>query len=289
MSEHQTALVTGGASGIGRATVERFLAAGWSVMIADFNADSGAAMLDDCKTRFGAGDCRAEFIRVDVSSETDMQTAIARTTASFGRLDCMVNNAGIGGAFGPVTDLEVADWDYTFAVLVRGVFLGTKHAARVMKAQGTGGAIVNTASIAGLAGGIGPQAYSAAKAAVISFTKTTAVELAPHNIRVNAVSPGVITTPLVETGRADVASAMAPLQPWPAPGMADDIARVIEFLAGDGARFITGENIVIDGGLMASGPRLGDAIGGDPAARGLAGVNRGSTGLGHVVTKLAED
>lgn len=289
MTDTKCALVTGGASGIGRAAVERFLAGGWSVVIADYNADAGAAAADDCTERAGVERNRAAFTRADVAEERDIEAAVGHAVTTFGRLDCIVNNAGVGGAFGPITEIDVADWDYTFAILVRGVFLGTKHAARVIKAQGSGGAIVNTASIAGLAGGIGPQAYSAAKAAVISITQTTALELAPHNIRVNAVSPGVINTPLVETGRADIPSAMADIQPWPAPGMPDDIARVIAFLAGDGAGFVTGENIVVDGGLMAGGPRLGDAIGGDPAARRLVGVNRGSTGLGHVASKLSEE
>jgi NAD(P)-dependent dehydrogenase (short-subunit alcohol dehydrogenase family) len=197
----------------------------------------------------------------------------------------VVNNAGIGGAFGPITDLEVADWDATFAVLVRGVFLGIKHGARVMKAQG-GGAIVNTGSIAGISGGSGPQAYSAAKAAVLNLTRAAALELAPHRIRVNSVSPGVIRTPLAESGGKDVRAAMQDIQPWPDPGEPDHIARVMAFLAGDDAAFVTGENIVVDGGLLAGGARLDDRIGGNPALRGLAGINRGSTGERHTVRRL---
>ena len=205
---------------------------------------------------------------------------------AFGGLDFVFNNAGVGGAFGPVTELEVADWDYTFAVLVRGVFLGTKHAARAMQAQGRGGVIVNTGSIAGLAGGGGPQAYSAAKAAVIHFTRMIAAELAPHRIRVNSISPGVIHTPLVDTGKRDVNAAIAGIQPWEEVGQPDYIARVVEFLAGDGARFITGENVVIDGGLMAAGVRMDDRLGGNPGLRGKAGVNRGTTGEAHGVRRV---
>ena len=201
----------------------------------------------------------------------------------------MVNNAGIGGAFGPVTDIAVEDWDDTFAVLMRGVFLGTKHGVRAMKAPGKGGVIVNVASVAGIAGGIAPQAYSAAKAAVINFTRTTALKLAPDGIRVNSVSPGVIDTPLVQTGTSDVNGGMATVLPWLEGGRPDDIASVVTFLASDDARFITGENITADGGLLAAGPRLGNAIGGDPAARGLAGINRGTTGEGHVARKVDGD
>ena len=185
-----------------------------------------------------------------------------------------------------MTEIETDDWDFTFAVLVRAVFLGTKYAVREMKARSEGGVIVNTASVAGLAGGIAPQAYSAAKAAVISFTRITALELAPDNIRVNSVSPGVIDTPLVKTGTNDPMSGMAKIQPWPEPGRPDDIAAVIAFLASDEARFVTGENIVADGGLLAAGPRLGNAIGGDPASRGLVGINRGTTGQGHDARKV---
>jgi NAD(P)-dependent dehydrogenase (short-subunit alcohol dehydrogenase family) len=278
-----TALITGGASGIGRATVERLLAGGWSVVAADFNETNGKAALAAWETRHRG---RVAFVRADVSREPDVEAAVRRTVEAFGGIDFVFNNAGVGGAFGPVTELEVADWDYTFAVLVRGVFLGTKHAARAMQAQGRGGVIVNTGSVAGLAGGGGPQAYSAAKAAVIHFTRMVAAELAPHRIRVNSISPGVIHTPLVDTGKRDVNAAIAGIQPWAEVGQPDDIARVVEFLAGDGARFITGENVVIDGGLMAAGVRLEDRLGGNPGLRGKAGVNRGTTGEAHAVRRV---
>jgi len=278
-----TALITGGASGIGRATVERLLAGGWSVVAADFNETNGKAALAAWEPRHRG---RVAFVRADVSREPDVEAAVRRAVEVFGGLDFVFNNAGVGGAFGPVTELEVDDWDYTFAVLVRGVFLGTKHAARMMQAQGRGGAIVNTGSVAGLAGGGGPQAYSAAKAAVIHFTRMIAAELAPHRIRVNSISPGVIHTPLVDTGKRDVHAAIAGIQPWAEVGQPDDIARVVEFLAGDGARFITGENVVIDGGLMAAGVRLEDRLGGNPGLRGKAGVNRGTTGEAHSVKRV---
>jgi NAD(P)-dependent dehydrogenase (short-subunit alcohol dehydrogenase family) len=283
MADGRRALITGGASGIGRATVERLLAAGWSVVAADFNETTGKAAFATWAPRYGA---RVRFLRADVSRESDVVAAVRHTVDAFGGIDFVFNNAGVGGAFGPVTELEVDDWDYTFAVLVRGVFLGTKHAARMMQAQGRGGAIVNTGSVAGLAGGGGPQAYSAAKAAVIHFTRMIAAELAPHRIRVNSISPGVIHTPLVDTGKRDVHAAIAGIQPWAEVGQPDDIARVVEFLAGDGARFITGENVVIDGGLMAAGVRLEDRLGGNPGLRGKAGVNRGTTGEAHSVKRV---
>jgi len=274
-------LITGAASGIGLAAVERFLADGWVVVAADYHA----ATAERLAASLGDGDGRLHTVCADVSVEADVAAAVGFALERGGRLDCLINNAGIGGAFGPITDLEVADWDATFAVLVRGVFLGVKHGARAMKTGG-GGSIVNTGSIAGISGGSGPQAYSAAKAAVLNLTRAAALELAPHRIRVNSVSPGVIRTPLAESGGKDIWAAMAPIQPWPEPGEPGHIARVMAFLAGDDAAFVTGENIVVDGGLLAGGARLDDRIGGNPAARGLVGINRGSTGERHSVRRL---
>ncbi len=169
---------------------------------------------------------------------------------------------------------------------MRSVFLGTKHSARAMKTQAIGGVIVNTASIAGLSGRIGPLAYSAAKAAVINFGRVVAVELAPHRIRVNTVAPGIIRTPLIETGKRDVAGAVASAQPWPALGDADHVARVVAFLCSEAAEFRTGANVVVDGGLMAAGPRIDQLIGSNPTTGGRVGVNRGSTGEPHTVRDL---
>jgi len=168
----KVAVITGAASGMGLATAERFVAEGAKVVIADFNADAGRAAAE-------ALGPAARFTRCDVSVEDDVAAAVALATDAFGRLDVMFNNAGIGGAFGPITELEVDHWDATFAVLVRGVFLGTKHAARVLIEQGEGGSIINTASVAGLGGGAGPQAYSAAKAAVVNPTASGSTPSAP--------------------------------------------------------------------------------------------------------------
>jgi NAD(P)-dependent dehydrogenase (short-subunit alcohol dehydrogenase family) len=279
MSERRAVVVTGGASGIGRATVERFLAEGWDVVVADLNAENGERLVDDLEADGHKG--RIGFVRADVSVEDDVAAAVGAAAERYGRLDCMVNNAGVGGAFGPITELELEDWDYTFAVLARGVFLGIKHAARLMQAGGRPGSIVNTASIAGLGGGAGPQAYSAAKAAVLNLTRTAAVELAPHRIRVNAVSPGAIRTPII--ARAPLEDLAGDAQPWPEVGQPAQIASVIHFLAGDDAGFITGESITVDGGVIAAGPRLGAIT--DAGSRGLVRVNRGTTGQGAVVRR----
>ena len=266
---------------MGRATVLRFLAEGAKVVAADLNEESGAALLRELDAR--RDDVR--FVRTDVAEEPDVARMIGIAVEEFGGVDVVFNNAGVGGAFGPITRTEVEDWDYTFAVLVRGVFLGIKHGAAAMQAAGGGGSIINTASVAGLSGGGGPLAYSAAKAAVVNLTRAAAVELAPDRIRVNAICPGVILTPLA-VGRADPASAadrFAQLQPWPEHGTGDDIAGAALFLAGDDSRFVTGEALVVDGGLTALGPGLSRQLRIDSAGAGAVGVNRGTTGQGATV------
>ncbi len=274
--DSKVAIVTGGASGIGRATVLRFLSEGAAVAVADMNIDNNNKIFADAQA-LGFGDKIAIF-RTDVSDESDIETLVAGTVVDFGRLDIIFNNAGVGGAVGPVTDLSVKDWDYTFEVLVRGVFLGIKHAARQMRSQGEGGSIICTASIAGITANSGPMAYSAAKAGVANLAKSAAVELAPDRIRVNAIAPGLILTPLVYGGDASrVPQEMRAKQPWPEAGRPEDIAATALFLASNDSQFITGETIVVDGGLTAAGPNLwGDRE--HNVFLKNKGVNRGGTG-----------
>jgi NAD(P)-dependent dehydrogenase (short-subunit alcohol dehydrogenase family) len=273
-------VVTGGAGGIGLAIAESVLGAGGSVVIGDLNDERGRAAL----ASLGHVD-QARFVHVDVSDDADVEALVTAATDSYGRLDALFNNAGIGGAFGPITEQTVEAWDTTFAVNVRSVFLGTKHAARVMIEQGEGGAIVNTASIAGLSGGGGPQAYSAAKAAVVNLTRTTAVELAVHRIRVNAVCPGAVYTDLLHRGRPDVTDEWREeIQPWPDRGEPAMIAEVAVWLASDESRFVTGEAVTADGGLMAATPRLMDH---DLAhLQRMTGIAYGNTGTEPEVRRL---
>jgi NAD(P)-dependent dehydrogenase (short-subunit alcohol dehydrogenase family) len=220
----RVAVITGGASGMGRSTVMRFLDEGASVVVADFNAATGAETLAEAVAR-GHG-ARARFVKTDVAQEAEIEAMVRCAVDEFGGLDVIFNNAGVGGAIGPLTETTVEDWDYTFGVLVRGVFLGIKHAARVMRAQGRGGSIINTASIAGLSGDAGPFAYSAAKAAVINMSMGAAVELAVDRIRVNAICPGFIATPLAAAGGSmeELQARFAAAQPWPEYGSGDHIA-----------------------------------------------------------------
>lgn len=281
----KVAVITGAASGIGRATVLRFLDEGARVVAADFNETTGKETLDLAAQAGHAKDIR--FIRTDVAREDDVAAAIQLASAAFGRLDCVFNNAGVAGAFGPITHVNADDWDYTFAVLVRGVFLGLKYGARVMKAQGQGGTIINTASVAGLSGGDGPQAYSAAKAAVINLSRAVAVELAPDKIRVNAICPGGILTPLLHRGSPDLISPiLVQMQPWPEHGQPEHIAAAALFLASDDARFVTGEALVVDGGLTAAGGNAMRALGQGEGFMMSVGVDRGTTGLESAVKPI---
>ena len=278
--ENKVAIVTGGAGGMGRSTVMRFIEEGAKVVIADYNAASGAETLAEI-TSLGYKNS-AHFIKTDVASELDIKAMVECAVDNFGRVDIMFNNAGVGGVVGPVWDLQVEEWDYTFDVLVKGVFLGIKHAAKVMRTQGDGGVIINTASVAGLSGGCGPLSYSAAKAAVVNLTKAAAVQLAPDRIRVNAICPGFILTGLTHSKHDSLEQAgkrMDSTQPFPDHGTGEDIAGTALFLATEDSRFVNGEAIVVDGALTAIGPDMWQRWG-VPYERDMTRnvVNKGTTG-----------
>ena len=274
----KVAVVTGGASGMGLASVIKFLEEGAQVVIADYNSDSGNAALR--KAQDAGFEGAVSFIRTDVAVESDVEMMLNFAVSEFGGLDIAFNNAGVGGAIGPLTKIRVEDWDYTFNVLARGVFLGIKHAARIMKAQKSGGVIINTASIAALSGDAGPLVYSAAKAAVVSMTKSSAVELAEDRIRVNAICPGFIVTPLAHGGNEETAKeTFSNSQPWPDYGRGEHIAGAALFLASDEAEFVTGESLIVDGGITAAGPELSKKSPRNSSRNSrFSGVTKGSTG-----------
>lgn len=290
--EGRAAVVTGGASGIGRAAVLRFLEEGASVAFADLNDANAEETLALARAAGHGG--RIAYVRADVTDEAAVKDCFERAAARWGRLDIAFLNAGIGGAIGPVTETTVEEWDTSFAFLVRSVFLGAKHAAPAMRAnpggpdgRPAGGAIVATGSVAGLSGGGGPHAYSAAKAAVINLVRSLALELASYRIRVNGVAPGLIDTPLAHGGDPSRLPDMSERQPWPDRGRPEDIAAAAAFLASDDARFITGETITVDGGVMANSSNIW-GLGENCRFLQKAGLNKGTTGLENVVRELGE-
>jgi NAD(P)-dependent dehydrogenase (short-subunit alcohol dehydrogenase family) len=263
--EGKVAIITGGASGIGRASVLRFLQHGARVVLADRNEQAAAETLQLAASVAPADHVR--FTRCDVAEEADVAALVQAALSTFGRLDCMFNNAGVPGAVGPLTETTVEAWDRTFAVLVRSVFLGIKHAAPAM--QHHGGTIINTGSIAGFHAGAGPAAYSACKSAVIALTRSAAVELGPARIRVNALCPGLILTPLLERGQqTELETLLSKAQPWPEAGLPEHIADVALFLASDESRFVTGEALLADGGINAHGPAV--FARGNPVGKAIA-------------------
>jgi NAD(P)-dependent dehydrogenase (short-subunit alcohol dehydrogenase family) len=250
-------LVTGGASGIGLATVERLVGEGAMVLAADIQDEKGAAL----ETRFNG---KVVYAHCDVTKEADVKAAVDLAVARFGGLDGIFNNAGNGGVLGPIADTGVDSWKSTMDLLLTSVFLGTKHAIPHMAKRG-GGAIVNTASIAGLQAGWGPPAYSTAKAAVVHFSKVAAAELCTQKIRVNAICPGLIATSIFGSSiglprdQADqlgalVAANGGSAQPAGRAGTGNDIAEAVLLLMSDAGSFITGTHFVIDGGITI-GPR----------------------------------
>ena len=253
----KVALITGGCSGIGLGTVERFIAEGAKVVAADIQDEKGAIL----QQRFPDS---LRYTHCDVTVEADIATACTLAESAFGGLDILFNNAGHGGMMGGVAALTAQGWDDTFAVLVRGPALGMHHALPLMQKRG-GGSIINTASVAGLQAGYGPLAYSAAKCAVIHLSRCAAAELAPYKIRVNAICPGLIATSIfgaimgMDRAGADQLAAMveqngATAQPIARSGMPADIAGAALYLASDDSMFVTGTHVVVDGGLTI-GPR----------------------------------
>jgi NAD(P)-dependent dehydrogenase (short-subunit alcohol dehydrogenase family) len=250
--DNKVAVITGAASGMGRATAVRFAGEGAAVVIADLNQEGGEATARQCRENGG----RALFHKTDVTSEAEIKSAVERAVKEFGQLNVIYNNAGIGGAVGPLDQITVEHWDRTMAVLLRAVFLGMKYAVPEIRKAG-GGSIISTASIAGLQGYAGIHPYSAAKAGVINLTRSAATELAKDRIRANCICPGGILTPLVYNnipgGEKAAAEFLSKGQPFPREGRPEDIANMALFLASDESEWITGAAMVVDGGYTAAG------------------------------------
>jgi NAD(P)-dependent dehydrogenase (short-subunit alcohol dehydrogenase family) len=245
------ALVTGASSGIGRATAKAFARDGYTTVLADVNEDQGPAAAVECE----AEGVTSRFIRCDVSDETSVQNLIREIVSSFGRLDAAFNNAGIEGEQAPTGQCTTANFDRVIAVNLRGVFLCMREELRQMTRQETGGVIVNTSSVAGLIGLPGIPAYDASKHAIVGLTRTAALEYAQQKIRVNAICPGAIETPMLERfmgGRAGGREEMMRIEPIGRIGTPEEIASAVVWLCSDKASFVTGQAIAADGGWTAA-------------------------------------
>lgn len=251
----KVAIVTGGTSGIGLATVERYVNEGAKVAIADIQDDLGASLVE----RLGAS---TTYVHTDVTDEAAIESLVAETVKKFGKLDVIFNNAGAQGDPSAMTDVTSDGFDKTLALLTRSVLLGHKYAARQFQAQGTGGSIISTASAAALQGGWSAAGYTIAKHAVVGIVRQAVAELAPLGIRSNAIAPGIIMTPIMarslglpmeqaEEFATFLAERLAPTQPFGRVGYPDDIAKVATFLASDLSEFVTGTVIPVDGGVTA--------------------------------------
>ena len=247
--QNKVAIVTGAASGIGKAAAEAFAAAGAKVVVADVQTQAGEQVASALRDRGN----EAVFVRTDVSSEADVAAMVATAINQFGGLDYAFNNAGIEGEQAPTAECEESNWDSVITINLKGVWLCMKHEIPQMVDRG-GGAIVNCASIAGLIGFPGVPAYVASKHGIVGLTKTAALEYAPAGIRVNAVCPGVIRTPMIERftgGDAEAAAQLAAGEPIGRLGEPREIADAAVWLCSDAASFITGDAIPVDGGWVA--------------------------------------
>jgi len=244
----KVAVVTGAASGIGEATARLFAAEGAQLILADIQVERGEKLAADLAS--------AAFLRVDVTEENEIAAAVDLAVSRHGRLDCMINNAAMLGAVGSIRETTAENWRKTLALVLDSVFYGIKHAARIMVEQRSG-SIISTASLAGLRCGLGAHAYTVAKHGVVALTGSSAQELAPHLVRVNAVAPGPTLTPgnalamfgdgskLDEAGQAN--AARLPMKQAILP---QDLAAAILYFASDDSRYVTGQTLAVDGGSL---------------------------------------
>ncbi len=256
----KTAVITGAASGIGAASARQFIKEGCRVAFGDIQQDKGDALCQELGSA-------AVFARCDVTKEEDVAGLVDLAVKEFGHLDIMFNNAGIVGAVGPIDSAVAEEWSATLDIMLNGVFYGMKHAARVMKPQGSG-SIISMSSTAGLMGGLGPHAYAAAKHAVVGLTKNVGAELARFGIRVNAIAPASVATEMVAsilTGDPDDIAATAEQLAVASPllnraGTADDVANAALWLASDESGYTNGHVLTVDAGITTGSTVEGPAF-----------------------------
>lgn len=246
----KVALITGGGSGIGKASALAFARKGAKLVVVDVDAESGQATVSEIESAGG----QAIFVRADVTSSAEVRAMIDRTIEVYGRLDCAFNNAGIEGNVGvPIADYDEDNWDRVIDINLKGVWLCMKYELAQMLKQGSG-SIVNTASVAGLVGGTFGAAYYASKHGVVGLSKAAAIENGKSGIRVNAVCPGVIRTEMAERiikDDQDIESAVTSQHPLGRLGMPEEVAETVVWLCSDAASFVTGQALAVDGGFVA--------------------------------------
>lgn len=241
----KSAIVTGGASGIGEYTVRDLVSEGANVLIADINDELGQQLAADLNSLTS----KVIYKRVDVTNEEQIKEMVDTAVGEFGQLDIIFSNAGIG-SMSPSTELAYEDWSRVISINLDGVFLCAKHAIKAMQKSG-GGSVINCASILGHVGQAATAAYTAAKGGVVNLTRALAVEYAKENIRVNAVCPGYIDTPLLSQLDDATRNHLISLHPMGRLGKPEEIAKAVTFLASDDASFVTGASLLVDGGYTA--------------------------------------
>lgn len=246
----KAALVTGAGSGIGRATALACAREGAKIIVADIGVEGGEATVSMIKNAGG----EATFVPVNVTQAAEVEAMVAAAVSTYGRIDCAHNNAGIEGVFATTADYPEEDWDRVMAVNLKGVWLCMKYEIPQMLQQ-SGGAIVNTASLAGLVGAKRMPAYVASKHGVAGLTKTAALEYAKAGIRINAVCPGIIHTSMVDrmflSRRPDLEDRLAAVEPMGRLGKPEEVAEAVVWLCSDAASFVTGHTMTVDGGIYA--------------------------------------
>lgn len=244
--EHKIVIITGAASGIGKAAAELFAKQGASVVVSDIQEDEGKATTESIISRGG----KASFFKTDVSKSEEMEALVNFAVKTYGGLHIAVNNAGIGGELNPVADMSIEGWLKVIAVNLNSIFYGMKYQIPAMLNNG-GGSIVNISSILGSVGFAGSSAYSSAKHGMIGLTKTAALEYSAQHVRVNAVGPAFIETPLLDALDAEMKKQLVALHPIGRLGSSEEVAELIYWLGSDKSSFVTGSYYPIDGGYLA--------------------------------------
>lgn len=244
--KNKTVIVTGAASGIGKAAAVLFAKHGANVIVSDLQESEGKAVVSDIISAGG----KASFFKTDVAQAEEMKALVDFAVKTYGKLDVAVNNAGIGGEINPIADMSIEGWNKVISVNLNSLFYGMKYQIQAMLKNG-GGSIVNISSILGSVGFAGSSGYSAAKHGIIGLTQTAALEYSAQNIRINAVGPGFIETPLLSGLNAEIKQQLVALHPIGRLGKSEEVAELIYWLSSDKSSFVTGSYYPIEGGYLA--------------------------------------